>query len=153
MKLSKQQKAVLVEQLSHPWGRVHLMCDGYRISLVVEKSRGLSYRVVTYINGEWKGVWCIGHESHPEQKFLNRIERPVATPSDKAKMEKIVGKRVVAKDPWFSKTLVTYGVSWASGRSAIYHLCRVCDSVEVIDDSAGKDAVITVQIESAGGAS
>jgi hypothetical protein len=138
MKLSKEQKAVLIEQLNSPWGHVQLMCDGYRINLNVERCKGLSYRVVTYVNGEWKGVWCQGDKPTPEHKFLNRIERPLAKPSEKAKMEKIFGKRAIAKDPWFTKTLVTYDVSWPSGKAAINHLCRVCDSVELFEPTGSE---------------
>lgn len=137
MKLTKEQKAELIDKLSHPYGRVALMCDGYRISLAVERSGQLAYRVVTYVNGVWKGAWCSGSDSHPEQKFLNRKEIPLAKPSEKAKMEKIIGKRAVAKDPWFTKKLVTFDVSWASGKSAINHLCKVCESIEIIADEGG----------------
>jgi hypothetical protein len=136
MKLTKEQKAELIEKLGHPYGRVELMCDGYRITLRVERSSQLAYRVVTYVNGEWKGVWFSGTENHPEQKFLNRRERPLAKPSQKAKMEKIMGKRAVAKDPWYSKKLVMFDVSWASGKTAINHLVKVCDSIEILHDEA-----------------
>lgn len=137
MKLTKEQKAELIEKLNNPYGRVALMCDGYRIALSVQRTGQLSYRVVTYVNGEWKGAWVSGINSYPEQKFLNRKEHPLAKPSEKAKMEKIMGKRAVAKDPWFTKKLVTFDISWASGRSAINHLCKVCESIEIIADEGG----------------
>lgn len=137
MKLTKEQKAELIDKLNHPYGRAELMCDGYRIDLTVERLRGLTYRVVTYVNGVFKGVWCNGAEIYPEQKFLNRREIPLAKPSHKAKMEKIMGKRAVAKDPWFTKKLVTFDVSWASGKLAINHLCKVCESIEIIADQPG----------------
>ncbi len=132
MKLTKEQKAKLIEKLGLPWGRVELNCDGYRINLVVEQTNPLKYRVVTYVNGQWKGVWCLGIEDHPEQKFLNRKEKPLAKPSERARYEKAFGKRAAAKDPWFSKKIVTYDLSWASGKQAINHLCRVCESIEII---------------------
>ena len=53
------------------------------------------------------------------------------TPADKARMEKSLGKRFVAKDPWFNKTFISYDMSWPSGKAAIAHLCRVCDSVQL----------------------
>lgn len=132
MKPSKEKKQEMIDQLSLPWGRVELLCDGYRIALRVQQTSPLKFRVVTYVNEVWEGKWMIGTETFPEQKFLNRRERPLATPTDKAKAEKIFGKRAVAKDPWYSKKLVTYDVSWASGKAAINHLFRVCDSVQVV---------------------
>lgn len=131
MKLTKEQKAKLIERLSLPWGRVELNCDGYRINLVVEQVSPLKYRVVTYVNGHWKNSWLAVY-SVQEQKFLNRKETPLAKPSERARFEKAFGKRAVARDPWFSKKVVTYDISWASGKQAINHLCRVCESIEII---------------------
>ena len=131
MKLSKEQKAMLAEKLSNPWGQVKLICDGYRITLNVERVKAMQYRVVTYVNGEWKGVWFSGREEHPEQKFLNKKTRYAYSPTFRAKMLKLVGKRAFAKDPDYSKTYVSYDISWASGKAAIAHLCRVCESVEI----------------------
>lgn len=132
MKLTKEQKAALVVQLASPYGRVHLLCDGYEIILRVERAKGLSYRVVTYVNGSWQGKWCSGRESYPEQKFLNRKETPLLSRSKKAEAEKIFGKRAIAKDPYLSKKIVSYDLSWPSGKAAINHLCRVCESVEIV---------------------
>lgn len=131
--LTKEQKQAAIDALSYPYGFVKLICDGYEIALVVEKSNKLTYRIVTYINGMLKGEWVSGTAEHPEQRFLNRKERPLASPKEKAKFEKAFGKRATAKDPWFSKTIVTYDISWASGRSAINHLCRVSKSIELVE--------------------
>lgn len=136
-KLTKEQKQALIEELGSPYGCVSLLCDGYQIHLRVERTSQLAYRVITYVNGSWQGKWFSGSEPHPEQKFLNRKERLLAKPSDKARAEKLFGKRAVAKDPWYSKKLVMYDVSWASGKAAINHLCRVCESIEIIEHEAG----------------
>lgn len=131
-KLSKEQKQAFIDELSKPYGRVFLLCDGYRITLSVERTSQLSYRVITYVNGVWEGKWMSGKNDFPEQKFLNRRERSVVTPKQKAQAEKAFGKRLVAKDPWYSKKIVIYHISWASGKAAINHLCRVCDSIEIL---------------------
>lgn len=134
--LTKEQKEDAINQLSHPYGSVNLLCDGYKITLNVERSVKLTYRVVTYINGWWKGEWCIGSREFPEQKFLNRRETPVATAKQRAAFEKAFGKRAAAKDPFFTAKVVHYDLSWASGKAAINHLCRVCDSIDLL----GKEA-------------
>lgn len=131
-KLTKEQKQTLINELGHPFGSVNLLCDGYRITLNVERTSTLAYRVITYVNGFWKGEWFSGSQSHPEQKFLNRRERAVCKPSEKARAERLFGKRLVAKDPFWSKKIVLFDVSWASGKAAINHLCRVCESIEVV---------------------
>lgn len=131
MKLTKEQKAKLSAALSHPWGTVALICDGYRVDLQVQRAKAMTYRVMTYVNGQFLGKWVSDKEVFPEQKFLRKSIRPLASPAQKAKAEKILGKRVVAKDPWYNKTLTSYMPDWASGKAAISHLCKVCDSVEV----------------------
>lgn len=131
MQLTKEQKADLAATLGHPWGTVALICDGYLVNLQVQRSKGMTYRVMTYVNGQFLGKWISDKEVFPEQKFLRKHVQKLASPAQKAKAEKIFGKRVVAKDPWFNKTLTTYMPDWASGKAAISHLCKVCESVEV----------------------
>ncbi|QOD81407.1 hypothetical protein [Chromobacterium haemolyticum] len=140
MKLSKEQKQELIDTLSHPWGRVRLQCDGYRVDLVVERSKGMSYRVVTYVNESWQGKWMSGKEEHPEQKFLRKSVRPLVSQKKRDELEKAVGKRyfkkMCAEDPFWTATLTGYCVTWASGKAVINHLCKVCDSIEILAEQA-----------------
>lgn len=131
MKLTKEEKADLAAILSTTWGSVELLCDGYRIVLQVQRYKGMVYRVMTYVNGSFQGKWMNDNESFPEQKFLRKNVRKLASAAEKAKAEKVFGKRAVAKDPWFSRTLTMYLPDWASGKAAISHLCKVCESVAV----------------------
>jgi len=133
MKPTKEQREFLAGQLSHPYGSVDLMCDGYRVSLRVERYKSLSYRVVTYVNGVWKGEWISGTNSHPEQKFLRKSVRPTVSPAERAKLEKALGKRYVKKDPYWSGSITLYCIDWGSGRAAISHLCKVCESIEILE--------------------
>jgi len=136
MKLSKEQRQELEAKLSHPWGRVSLECDGFKVDLVVEKGKGMTFRVVTYVNGCWKGEWISGNNSHPEQKFLRKSVRSLATKKQKDAMEKAVGKRyfkkMCAEESFWTKTITLYDVSWSSGRQAIAHLCKVSDVIRVL---------------------
>lgn len=147
MKLSKEQKDKLAETLSTPWGSATLICDGFRIGLQVQLAKAMTFRVVTFVNGVWKGDWCSGTSEYPEQKFLNKRTHRAVSPAIKAKMEKIMGKRALAKDPYYSKTFVAYDVSWPSGKAAISHLCRVCESVEIAPPSAA--APVTPDLDAA----
>lgn len=132
MKLTKEQKAELAAQLSTPWGTVELICDGYRVALEVQRMKGgMTYRVMTYVNGSFYGHWVSGSAEFPEQKFLRKSVRPLYSAAEKAKYEKVFGKRHVAKDARYSKTLTMYMPDWASGKAVISHLCKVCESVEI----------------------
>ncbi|MBC7857991.1 MAG: hypothetical protein H7Z39_04265 [Burkholderiaceae bacterium] len=138
-KLTKEQKDALAAELAMPWGRVALRCDGYEVSLVVERDKGLTYRVMTYVNGFFKGAWTKPKSEAPESKFLRKSVRPNCSPAKRKQMEKALGKRYVQKDPYFSGSWTIYLPDWSSGKAALSHLCRVCESVEVIEKTAASD--------------
>lgn len=132
MKLTKEQKAELAAELNTPWGAVQLICDGYRVALQVQRMKGgMTYRVMTYVNGSFQGTWISGTAAFPEQKFLRKSVKPLYSAAEKAKYEKVFGKQHVAKDARYSKALTMYMPDWASGKAAINHLCKVCESVEI----------------------
>lgn len=142
-KLSKEQLSSLATQLESLYGSVHLMCDGYRVTLRVERTAVMKFRVITYVNGEWCGKWMMGRESHPEQKFLRKSVVPNISRAKRAKLEKALGKKYIKNDPFWSGSITTYAVDWASGKAALSHLNRVCDSIELAPEeqpSAAKES-------------
>lgn len=140
MKLSKEQKQQLIELLDTPWGRVRLQCDSYRIDLMVERYKGMTYRVVTYVNGRWEAKWMSSKEVHPEQKFLRKSVRQLTKKAERDQAEKNLGKRLFKKlcekDSIWTATYTLYDISWSSGRAAINHLCKVCDSIQILDTNS-----------------
>lgn len=135
MKLTKEQKTELAQKLTSPWGEVKLLCDGFRIDLQVQRCKGgMTYRVMTFVNGQFKGFWVLSEQEYPEQKFLRKSVRPAFSAAYKAKMEKIFGKRAVAKDEHYQKKYITYMPDFASGKAAISHLCKVCESIQVVPE-------------------
>lgn len=131
MKLTKEQRSELESQLNSPYGTVRLICDGRAITLQVQRYSALKYRVMTFVDGEFKGAWISGNQMAPEAKFLRKSVRHWYTPSERAKAAKTFGKRAAKDDPWWDKTSVSYMPDWASGKAALSHLCKVCDSVEI----------------------
>ncbi|MBA5605856.1 hypothetical protein H3H36_10840 [Duganella sp. FT3S] len=142
MKLSKEQKQELTDKLSMPWGSVELLCDGRRVSLQVRRFKQMTYRVMTYVDGVFKGAWCMAEPAVPEHKFMRKLVRPNLSPAKRKEAEKRLGKRYVAKDPYFSGSVTVYLPDWSSGKTAINHLCKVCESVEVAPtDELGSSAL------------
>ncbi|MCX7172446.1 MAG: hypothetical protein NT159_00585 [Proteobacteria bacterium] len=129
--LTKEQRAAAAQELASPYGRaVHLLCDGRRVSLQVQcaSKTGLKYRVMTFVDGQFMGAWCKGDT--PEAKFLRKHVHSLVSPARYKQAEKVFGKRAVAKDPFWNKTFTQYHPDWASGKAAIDHLCKACESVE-----------------------
>ncbi|MFZ4539271.1 hypothetical protein [Propionivibrio sp.] len=134
MKLSKEQKDVLATKLQNPWDSVRLLCDGYIVDLQVSRVRDLRFRIMTYVNGSFKGVWVCGKVPLPEYKFLRKVTRNLYSSTQTAKHIKAFGVRN-AKKLFPQKTFVTYLPDWPSGKTALNHLCRVCDSVQLAEDA------------------
>lgn len=137
MKLGKEQIEVLAANLTHPFGRgVKLLCDGYTVALQVEKrsKKGLHFCVMTYVNGYFKGEWCgLSKQECPEQKFMRKLVRPRCSANRKRDMEKIMGKRHIKNDPYYSETQTSYWPDWSNGKAALLHLNRVCESVQIAE--------------------
>lgn len=138
VQLTKAQIEDLSQRLSVAWGYVKLKADGDEITLRVERAKPLRYRIVVYINGEWKGEWVSGKNSHPEQKWLNKRKNSLFTPAEMKRFEKIFGKREAAK---MQKEFFTYDISFASGKAALQHINRVATEVTILatDDLGGSE--------------
>ncbi|MCB6182338.1 hypothetical protein LIN78_02050 [Leeia sp. TBRC 13508] len=136
MKLTKAQIEYLSQRLTMAWGYVKLKADGDEITLRVERAKSLRYRIVVYINGEWKGAWVSGKNSHPEQKWLNKRKNYLYSPTAMKKWEKLLGKREAAK---MQKEYFSYDLSFASGKAALQHINRVATEVTILatDDLGG----------------
>jgi hypothetical protein len=134
--LTKEQRADLAETLASPWGAVALICDGRRVDLQVQRERGpsITYRVMTYIDGKFRGSWCKGDT--PEAKFLRKRVAPLTSPARRKEAEKALGKRWVAKQPFYTATHTFWHPDWPNGKAAINHLCKACESVEIAPEAA-----------------
>ena len=135
MKLSKEQKDQAIQKLSNPWGSIILMCDGYRVALQVQRTSALSFRVMTFVNGEFKGLWCNPENRCPESIFMRKKVTPIFSPSRKKEIEKALGKRYVKNDPHFSKAHTWLLPDFASGKAAISHMCKVSESIQIVEES------------------
>lgn len=130
--LTKEQKELVVSELSHTFGTALLKCDEDQVVLAVQCVKSLKYRVVMYINGYWKGEWLDTNKSFPEQKYLNRRVRALYSKAEIAHMQKKFGKRNTQKFMSINKTYVTYDFTWASGKMALNHLIKVSKSIELV---------------------
>ncbi|MDQ2822435.1 MAG: hypothetical protein M3Y65_19005 [Pseudomonadota bacterium] len=135
MKLTKEQKEKVIADLSIIYGVAKLQCDGFEVALQVQRFGGIKYRVMTYVNGTIRGEWCSAKNNAPESKFFRKVVRLNVSTAKRLKLEKDFGKRFVAKDKYINGSFSYYLPDWTSGRAAINHLCKVCESVEIISSS------------------
>lgn len=135
-KLDKEEVTKLVSLLTLPWGQVKLECDGYTVDLQVQRVKGgMTYRVLTYVNGKFQYAWAFpkdGEPLPPETKFLRKSVVKNISPAKRLRLEKALGKRYVAKDPFFSGSATRYMPDWPTGRAVLNHFIKVCDSIRVV---------------------
>ena len=133
MKLTKDQIATLSSQLSNPYSLpIYLLCDDRKITLEVRLYKALQYRVMTFIDGSFKGDWVLSGTAHPEQKYLRKSVRNLYPPAKRAKLIKEFGKKLAEKIG-ANKTQTLYWSDWPNARAALNHLNKVCESIEVVE--------------------
>ena len=149
-KLDKEVVSELVNLLMLPWGSVKLECDGYTVDLQVYRVKNsMTYRVMTYVNGEFRWEWVIPKADtplRPETKFLRKSVTKNISPAKRLKLEKVYGKRFIAKDPFCNGSTTSYMPDWPTGRAVLSHFMKVCDSIKVVkaDPFADRDKSLTV---------
>lgn len=133
-KLTKSQRDAIAEHLSFPIGSVSLVADGRKVTLQMHRwGKGrVSYRVCLFLDGWFKGEWTKAEPSIPEHKYLRRAETFLFPAARRKECEKKFGKRAM-KRFGFDAKLIMYRNDWATGRAAINHLCKACESVELVD--------------------
>lgn len=135
VKLDKAIKDKLIEELSHPYGRVSLMCDGRKITLDVGQYKPLKYHIAVYVDGIFMGKWLFKGANHPESKYLYVVKKPVFSPTRKSAIIKAFGIRAAKKQFNLDEKIEGLMPCFPNGRMAINHLCKVCDSIEVINET------------------
>lgn len=68
-----------------------------------------------------------------QQKFMRKRVRPSCSPARKRDAEKALGKRYVKNIPYYNETNTSYWPDWSSGKAALNHLNKVCESVQLAE--------------------
>ena len=130
--LTKHNMGEYADKLTSIFGRVKLLCDGYEVTLAIEQSK-MKLSVNTYVNGYIKGAWFLPKEGddYPERKFLCPKTLRLYSPQKKARLIKQFGKKRANEYFKLDSSSIMYSAVWPSGKAALSHLIKVCDSVEV----------------------
>ena len=131
-KMNTEEKQKVINALSSAYGDVTLTCDGYRVDLQVQRSVGLNFRVMIYVNRCFKGEWSLPESTAPERKFLRPVKKTLISAAKIKEIERRLGKKAIkAFVAEHQKVWAFAAPDFASGRAAINHLCKVCDSILV----------------------
>lgn len=140
MSLSKEQKADAIKQLNGLFNTVRLICDGYKITLKMERYK-MKLVIGIYVNGHIKGAWAVKPEEHPESKFLASHQKSYYSAKEKAERIKAFGKREANKRFNLDKKFEYKLPFFNSARSALNHLIKVSDSIELVTEMNHEEAL------------
>lgn len=132
--MTPERFAVAATALLHPHANVKLSAERagtqYEITLSVQYVQALKSRVFVFVNGEILGAWLLPESKCPETVFMRKNSRPLYSKSMISLFRALYGDK--RADESAKKRAVSYHPDFASGKSAIDHIERVSDSVELL---------------------
>lgn len=127
--MTKQQWEQIETSLQSPWGQVNLVCDGYNLTLQVERDK-MRLLIMTYINGHFKGIW-MSEDCEERRRFF----RPKVTKLFKESVFKgLTKKERKYMEEKYNKTITTYLPYWPSFRPLKAHLTKNNISIELVTE-------------------
>lgn len=116
--------------LAFPGDRVELRCDGDQVVGVVERVKALTYGIVVYVNGQWRGEWFNASKSFPEQRFMNLRSQSLHTAAELKLYSKLYSAKQVRDLK--AKRLTWYSPEFASATAWRRRLVSQCKVIELV---------------------
>lgn len=136
-KLSKEQKAFILKTLNSQFQMIYLMCDGYEVSLKLERVQNLKLAIGIYVNGWMKGGWLLNPKEHAESRFFPNRTKSIYSPKKKEEIIKVFGKRRAYKEfPNLDGKIQMKSTHFSTAQSAINHLSKVSESIVLLTEMA-----------------
>lgn len=137
MSITREQWAAVEKELSGLFGKVELLCDGYKVAAQIRTVAKLRQGIVVYVNGALKGEWMKG-EAEEARKFLREQKRyvlPAKTRDEYQKMAK--SRRYSAEFRQRHAKAATARISiwmpyWTNAQSFCRHLRKTCTDLAVV---------------------
>jgi hypothetical protein len=136
-KLSKEQWTDIERELSGVYGRVELLCDGYKVNAVIKQKTALKFVITVYVDGVIKGEWFRG-EAEEAKKFHCATKYYAYKAAARAEAKtKLKSKRLHAslKDHYkhVAEASTTFWFPyWTSPKAFCRHLRKTCQSISIV---------------------
>lgn len=132
--MTDEQWQKVANRLATPFMPVHLMVDGYKLTLEVHQEKPLKFVIVPFVNGWSKGEWLI-NKTEEAKRFFRLVKRPVYSPSQKKKLTKGFSKTNLKKYfPDINRSVEYYNSFWPSFAPLKRHLIANNKSIELLED-------------------
>ncbi len=121
------------ERLQHLYYPVKLNCDGYEVTLMLERRNQFKNVIMVYVNGVIKGKWLLD-DCEERRRFFRKIVKSLHSTKEKKALRKI-SKRLRKEngllDPDAKYT--TYTWFWTSFNSLKKHLINHNKAIELVE--------------------
>ena len=116
------------DTLNRVYGRVSLLCDGYKVTLTTDVIGKLKLGIIVYVNGKSGFSW-LNKECDERNKFLCRKEKPLFSAAT-AKIEKKLAK--LCKRPSRHDKKYAYWLPyWTNVTALRRHFCKHNRSIQL----------------------
>lgn len=116
--------------LNGQWCPVNLLIDGYKVSYVLTRV-GMTLKIMTYVDGEWRGAW---HDECEESKRFACPKKIGLGRKYKAALKKIGKRYLKERNIDLDKTKTMYSPFWTSFKRLKAHLIKNNKSIELIKE-------------------
>jgi hypothetical protein len=137
MSTTKDQWAEIEQQLSGFFGRVELLCDGYKINAEVKSIAPMRQGIVVYVNGYVRGEWMKG-EAEEARKFHREMKRFLYSAKQREKLKTDAKNRCLTAD-WRKRfrdmataSVSTWAPYWTNAKAFTRHLRKTCTDISVV---------------------
>jgi len=137
MAVTKEQWEEIEQRLSGSFGRVELLCDGYKITASIGRIAPLKFAIEVYVDGVIKGEWMDG-ESEIPRKFHQQRTCSVNSAKQRAGYLKLSKSKLWTKeerDRWAemaNSTISMWYPYWTNAKAFCRHIRKTCTSIELV---------------------
>jgi len=97
-KLTKQQWQEIEEKLKSLYSPVRLNCDGYHVTLMLDRISKFKNAITVYVDGRFKGLWMtIEKDTEEGRRFFPVRSKARCAAKEKDRLIRLFGKRKARK--------------------------------------------------------
>lgn len=108
---------------------VKLKCDGYEVTILLQRISPMKNALAIYINGYMKGEW-LSKDCEERRRFIRSAQKSLLTAKDRKGFKKLSKKFVREMEERAKYT--AYYTHWGSFRSLKKHLIEHNENIELI---------------------
>ncbi len=125
--MTKEDWDVFEKKLSNPYGgRVKLLVDGYKITVVVVQDKPLHFCLEVYVNGKIKGEWLV-NDCDIRRRFFRKSSKKLYSTAVIREFQKELGKGRAEK--LAAERFEHYTPYWNTAKSLKAHLIKNNQSI------------------------